>query len=134
MPAIEDDYVTQAQKAIKSLTKKPNGDFILTTNQLRNLLSLSAQILDEAESVSEDTIPEKLKDKVQYLRVRIVYQAGKSQEKVEGEIKFPVKEFVEKANLISAINEIRDRRDKLIRFCRYMEALVAYRKYLDPKD
>lgn len=38
------------------------------------------------------------------------------------------------AKLLEALEGIGDSRDGLLRFCRYMEALAAYKKYLDPKD
>lgn len=125
MPMIQEEYVDQAKKVIEELPKNKNGDFLLTTNQLRNLLSLTAQIFDEAETDSSPKIAPSLKDKVQYLRVRFIYQAGREPS---------VHAFVQKAKLLEALAEVGDSRDKLITFCRYMEALVAYKKYLDPKD
>jgi CRISPR-associated protein Csm2 len=125
MTVIQDDYVKQAERVISGLPKNRFGDFELTTTQLRVLLSLTAQLFDEAQQSTEPTLPPLLQDKVQYLRVRFVYQSGREPK---------VKTFVENAKLLDALEEIGDRRDKLLRFCRYMEALVAYKKYLDPKD
>jgi CRISPR-associated protein Csm2 len=128
MPAIETDYVAQAKRVMESLRptdregREKGG---LTTSQIRNLLSLTSQIFDEAEGVSGDVIPQGLLDKVQYLRVRFVYQAGREP---------AVSAFVQEAKLLSALEEIKTSREKLIEFCRYMEALVAYKKYLDPND
>lgn len=128
MPAIETQYVDQAERVIKGLPwdrwAKSDKDR-LTTSQLRNLLSLTAQIFDEAQQSPGDTIPKPLLDKVQYLRVRFVYQAGREP---------AVKTFVMEAKLLEALSDIGDSRERLIEFCRYMEALVAYKKFLDPKD
>jgi len=125
MTVIDDDYVKQAERVISNLPKNRFGDFELTTTQLRVLLSLTAQLFDEAQQSTEPTLPPPLQDKVQYLRVRFVYQSGREPK---------VKAFVQKAKLLEALGEIGDSRDKLLRFCRYMEALVAYKKYLDPKE
>lgn len=125
MTVIQDDYVKQAERVISGLPKNRFGDFELTTTQLRVLLSLTAQLLDETQQSTEPTLPPPLQDKVQYLRVRFVYQSGREPK---------VKTFVQNAQLLDALEEIGDSRDKLLRFCRYMEALVAYKKYLDPKD
>jgi CRISPR-associated protein Csm2 len=125
MTVIQDDYVSQAERVISGLPKNRFGDFELTTTQLRGLLSLTAQLLDETQQSTEPTLPPPLQDKVQYLRVRFVYQSGREPK---------VKTFVRDAQLLDALEEIGDSRDKLLRFCRYMEALVAYKKYLDPKD
>jgi CRISPR-associated protein Csm2 len=125
MTVIEEDYVAQAERVIVGLPKSQRGDFRLTTTQLRGLLSLTAQLFDEAELSVEPDLSPALRDKVQYLRVRVVYQAGRVPE---------VREFVSNAKLLEALAEIGESRDNLLRFCRYMEALAAYKKYLDPKD
>jgi CRISPR-associated protein Csm2 len=125
MTVIQDDYVKQAERVISGLPKNRFGGFELTTTQLRVLLSLTAQLLDETQQSIEPTLPPPLQDKVQYLRVRFVYQSGREPK---------VKTFVQNAQLLDALEEIGDSRDKLLRFCRYMEALVAYKKYLDPTE
>ena len=125
MAVIEKGYVKQAEQVISALPKNRRGDFELTTTQLRGLLSLTAQLFDEAELSLDSVLPQPLQDKVQYLRVRFVYQAGRDK---------AVKDFVTRAKLLDALQEIGDSREDLLRFCRYMEALVAYKKYLDPKD
>jgi CRISPR-associated protein, csm2 family len=54
-----------------------------------------------------------------------IYEAGREPS---------VKKFVEEAQIIEQIDKIKADKDKLILFCLYMEALVAYRKYLGGKD
>lgn len=125
MTVIDDDYVRQAERVISGLPKNRSGDFELTTTQLRVLLTLTAQLFDETQQASGPTLPRALQDKVQYLRVRFVYQSGREPK---------VKAFVQQAKLLDALEEIGDSRENLLRFCRYMEALVAYKKFLDPKD
>ncbi len=44
-----------------------------------------------------------------------------------------VKDLIEKAQILEALKEIKDR-ETLQRFCRYMEALVAYFKFYGGKD
>jgi len=125
MPAIDTQYVDQAERVIRGLPTNHRGDYYLTTNQLRNLLSLTAQIFDEAQQLQGDELPKGLLDKVRYLRVRFVYQAGRES---------AVMAFVKQAKLLEALAEIGESRERLIEFCRYMEALVAYKKYLDPRE
>jgi CRISPR-associated protein Csm2 len=125
MSVIESDYVSQAERVIRGLPKDKKGKFDLTTSQLRGLLSLTAQLYDEASLDTRPELSDSLQDKVQYLRVRFVYQAGRERS---------VKSFVEQAKLLEAIREIGSSREKLLKFCHYMEALVAYKKFLDPKD
>lgn len=103
MSVIQDDYVKQAE-VIRGLPKKKNG-FELTTTQLRVLLSLTAQLFDEAQQSANPTLPRQLKEKVQYLRVRFVYQSGRED---------AVKTFVRNAKLLEALEGIGDSRDGLL--------------------
>ena len=53
--------------------------------------------------------------------MRMVYEAGREPS---------VKTFIEEARLMKVLDEVGDSRERLITFCHYMEALVAYRKFL----
>ncbi|MCE2259459.1 type III-A CRISPR-associated protein Csm2, partial [Streptococcus thermophilus] len=70
---------------------------------------------------------------VSYLRVQFVYQSGRNSVRVNRQTFFPVKDLVEKGQILEALKEIKDR-ETLQRFCRYMEALVAYFKFYGGKD
>lgn len=124
----DENYVDKAEKAIKNLKRnerdKRNPDaFLLTTSKIRNLLNLTSNLYDESNS--KDYC--RLKDKVAYLRVQFVYQAGRE---------FSVKNLVEEADILRALQEVQQMKNKetLQRFCRYMEALVAYFKFYGGKD
>jgi CRISPR-associated protein Csm2 len=130
----EETYVSEAEEVIKALAKKEfkvinnekkgkNNTDVLTTNQLRQLLSLTSVIYTEAQSSDFDQII----DRLAYLRVQFVYQSGRNS---------AVKKLVELADILSLLKRVQDNKDKkeLIRFCRYMEALVAYFKYYGGRD
>lgn len=110
----EKNYVDQAEQVILSLYRK-NKNFVLTTSQIRKILSLTSALFDEARLKPFD----QLQNKLAYLRVQIVYQVGRKNE---------VRDFVEKSQLLQALKEVTDTKSLLL-FCRYMEALVAYFKY-----
>lgn len=118
----EDNYVDKAEQVINSLIRKKNkqNTFILKTSKIRKLLSLTSTLYDESRVREYD----ELKEKILYLRVQYIYQAG---------LEFSVKDLVIKGEIIEALNEIKDR-ETLQRFCRYMEALVAYFKFYEGKD
>ena len=65
-----------------------------------------------------------LADKIAYLRVQFVYQSGRET---------AVKDLVKKAEILDILKEINNK-ESLQRFCRYMEALVAYFKFYGGKD
>ena len=120
----DDNYVDKAENVINSLKrirKKNNFDtFFLTTSKIRKLLSLTSTLYDESRVREYDD----LKDKIAYLKVQYIYQAGKEPS---------VKDLVIKGEIIEALNEIKDR-ESLQRFCRYMEALVAYFKFYEGEE
>ena len=117
----DENYVDKAERAISLLEKDNKGNYLLTTSQIRNLLSLCSSLFDE------------LINDVSYLRVQFVYQSGRNSVKVNRQTFFPVKDLVEKGQILEALKEIKDR-ETLQRFCRYMEALVAYFKFYGGKD
>jgi len=45
-----------------------------------------------------------------------------------------VKKFVEKAGILKILKSINGNKENFLTFCRYMEALVAFRKYHGKKD
>ena len=121
----DDNYVDKAEKVIKSLNRNTrnfrNPDaFFLTTTQIRNLLNLTSNLF--AESKIREY--KELADKIAYLRVQFVYQAGREPS---------VKDLVRKAEILAALKEVNNK-ESLQRFCRYMEALVAYFKFYGGKD
>ena len=121
----DDNYVDKAEKVIKSLnhTKDHRNNkikFFLTTTKIRNLLNLTSNLFDESKVRSY----KELADKIAYLRVQFVYQSGRET---------AVKDLVKKAEILDILKEINNK-ESLQRFCRYMEALVAYFKFYGGKD
>ena len=118
----DDNYVDKAEKVSNSLIRKKNNPivFILKTSKIRKLLGLTSTLYDESRVRDYND----LKDKILYLRVQYIYQAG---------LEISVKDLVIKGEIIDALNEIKDR-ESLQLFCRYMEALVAYFKFNEGKE
>ena len=118
----DDNYVDKAEKVIKSLNRNKRDPklFLLTTSKIRNLLNLTSTLFDESK-VKEY---KDLADKNAYLRVQFVYQSGRETS---------VKDLVKKAEILDILKEINNK-ESLQRFCRYMEALVAYFRFYGGKD
>ncbi len=121
----DDNYVDKAENVIKSLnhTKDHRNNkikFFLTTTKIRNLLNLTSNLFDESKVRSY----KELADKIAYLRVQFVYQSGRET---------AVKDLVKKAEILDILKEINNK-ESLQRFCRYMEALVAYFRFYGGKD
>lgn len=129
MQVNEQNYVDTAEKVIVNLKnlKDKNGRMIqmVTTSKLRNLLTLTADIYNEVINQSEDRLNEEICARIEYLRVRFLYEAGREPS---------VKNLVEKADLLTVLKNIRGSRKSYILFNRYMEALVAFHKYYGGRE
>lgn len=109
-------------KTKKNQRGKPIG--LLTVSQIRNLLAMSADILNEVLEYPEENLSEELLDRVSYLIVRFYYEAGRDEK---------VKSFIETAKLLPFLKGIKTRK-QYIQYYQYMEALVAFHKYHGGKD
>lgn len=121
------NYVDLAEKVIvKDLERDKRGNFRLTNSKIRNLLSLVNNLYTDVIRTggSDEKLSEAIEGKIQYIRLRFVYEAGREKS---------VKDFVEKADIIKHLQRIETRSDLLL-FCRYMEALVAYHKFNGGRD
>ena len=125
----EENYVSKAENVIKRVKdkfaqsekkRKSKENDKLTISKIRNLLSLTSAMYDELQTKEFDDLLERKN----YLIVQLDYQSGREN---------AVRVFVEEAELILALKEC-DTKEKLIRYCRYMEALVAYFKYYGGED
>lgn len=124
-----ENYVSHAESVIKKLIDENGKNKLLTTSKIRKLLAMISDMYAKAKRLKSSTLNSDLVVKIQYFKMRTIYEAGREQGKEK-----PVKSFVEEAQLIEQIDKIKTDKDKLILFCLYMEALVAYRKYLGGKD
>lgn len=123
MKITEQNYVDEAERVIKKLCQKKdkNGKpVIVSTSKLRNLLSMTADIYNEVMRQTSQELAEDICNRITYLRVRFIYESGRDEN---------VRDLVEQAELLDCLQEIKGERKRYILFSRYMEALVAFRKY-----
>jgi CRISPR-associated protein, csm2 family len=121
----DENYVSQAEAVIKRLIDENGKNKILTTSKIRKLLAMISDMYTKAKRLKSNTLNSDLLTKLQYFKMHTVYEAGRESS---------VKKFVEEAQLTDQIDKIKTDREKLILFCHYMEALVAYRKFLGGRD
>lgn len=124
----QQNYVDEAERVIQSMieTRRDGRQTMpLTTSKLRNLLSMAAGLKTDAQHSRETELSPDMQSRVQYLKMRIAYEAGREPK---------VKDFVERAGLLACVAEIGRDRQKLLLFCDYMEALTAYHKYYGGKE
>lgn len=118
----EDNYVKEAERVIRELN---SGNELLTTSKIRKLLAILSDIYTDTRHSREKELTSEIKSRIQYFKMRFVYEAGREKS---------VKAFWNIAQIEKQIDRIENDKKKLILFCHYMEALVAYRKFLGGKD
>lgn len=119
-PLSELNYVKKAENVINNLKKNKKGQLCLTTNKIRNLLTLINELYNKARFIKTDSIDSSMQGYIQYIKMRFVYEGGRDPN---------VKELIEKSNMLTYLDSIDNSKEKLLRVCHYMEALVAYHRY-----
>ena len=115
----KENYLDKAEKIIGDLQNSKNPKTgkpiaIVTTSKIRNLLSMSADIYNEVRLFRGTELDEAIKERIAYLRLRCLYEAGRE----------------ESVRLFANVKTKAD----YLEFSHYMEALVAWRKFLCGRD
>lgn len=122
---IGDDYVDEAEEIMARLMKNGRFKEKMTTSKIRNILSMVNDIYNCEFNRQEENLRDESNALLQRMRVRLVYEAGRTLE---------VKKFVEETNLLDIIKNVNGNRNKFLSLARYMEALVAYHRYFGGKE
>lgn len=129
MKLTEDNYVKTAENVILKLSKevdrRGNQNGLVTTSKIRNLLAMTAEIYNDVINSTDEHLSQETIGRINYLKIRFVYEAGR--EKL-------VRSLVDEAQILSCLDDINGSRKQFLLFSRYMEALVAYRKFYGQKD
>lgn len=113
--------VQDAKDLVEKKLEKRQGTTkpIITTTQLRKFLSAVNLLTNRIEMFPDEELSSELINEIQYLRVKLAYQAGRFN---------PVKDFAEKSKLDEEIQKIKTKREYMA-LARYLEAVVAYHKF-----
>jgi CRISPR-associated protein Csm2 len=98
-----------------------NASRLLTTTTLRSIYALIMNIYVKIRTPQEY---EDAKPDIQYLKVRMAYEAGREDS---------VKNFLNDTHLRSLVDGVTSY-EQFMLYCRYAEALVAYFKFFGGKD
>ncbi|MBQ9869320.1 MAG: type III-A CRISPR-associated protein Csm2 [Ruminococcus sp.] len=120
------NYVKQAETVMGCLFNENNGKYVITSSQMRNIHSLIMGLYDSVRLNPEEQLDEETKSQIQYVKMRIVYIAGRDKANNKNSV---IEKFLNRSELLNYIDSIGSSRDDLILVCRYMEALVAYHKF-----
>ncbi|TFZ15919.1 type III-A CRISPR-associated protein Csm2 [Limosilactobacillus fermentum] len=125
----KENYVDEAEAVIKDFkqTSFKVGKNELTTSQIRNLLISTIPLYDAVRTRRSDSYD----DLIAAVRINAVYQSGRNQ---------AVKELVTSSGILDILDminfedDLKNKSEKILRFCKYMEAMVAYFEFYGGKD
>ncbi|PWM78245.1 MAG: type III-A CRISPR-associated protein Csm2 [Phascolarctobacterium sp.] len=128
------DIIAKAENAIKGIMVKDkfnNNVLLLKTGHIRKFLTSVNLVRDRIEvykmrSAEPDTLPPDLVAEVKFLKIKLLYLAGRE--------KNIVGPFVEKSGLIEMIDNIGDSTARFTEFAKYVQALGAFHKFYGGKD
>lgn len=95
---------------------------MVTTSKIRNLLSMAADIYNQVLDCKDNELPTELVSRIDYLRVRFIYECGRDEK---------TKDLIDEADLLSILKQINGDKNNYILFYHYMEALVAFKRYMN---
>jgi CRISPR-associated protein Csm2 len=130
------DFVDEAERVMRNpaLSEPDFKDkdsqkrrFKITTSKIRNFLSLVSEIYNTENTRTDNLLDEKSMKKIQMMRIRVLYDAGRDETEA-------VMKFVKVSNILNYIQDIGGDRQKFIDFAHYVEALVAYHRFLGGKE
>ena len=126
----DNNCVDKAENVIKNLVKGARKNFkgepdIVTTSKIRNLLAMNADIYNQVLTKSSEKLDDEICGRIEYLRVRFMYECGRAPK---------VNEFVQQAEILEILKEIKQSKKNYLLFSRYMEALIAFHKYYGGKE
>lgn len=128
------DIIAKAENAIKSIMVKDkfnNNVLLLKTGHIRKFLTSVNLVRDRIEvykmqGQEPDKLPPELVAEVKFLKVKLLYQAGREKNIVGA--------FVEKSGLVEMIDSIGDSTARFDIFAKYVQALGAFHKFYGGKD
>lgn len=122
---LPENFVDEAMNVMVGLLDHDRRKFDITTSKIRNILGMVIGIYNEEYARTDEELKPESVAAIQMARIGMIYEAGRDDK---------VKNFVERSKLIAYLKDIGTSREKLIRFTQYLEALVAYHKYLGGKE
>ena len=102
---------------------------LVTTSKIRNLLAMTADIYNQVLVCQEEVLSDDICGRIEYLRVRFMYEYGRDDSKER-----KVKNFIDKTNILVLLKEVGKTKHNYILFSKYMEALIAFHKYYGGKE
>ena len=123
----ETNYVDAALKSFAYFDDSRYKNKKITSSKLRSLYSMLCDIIKDENDKTGTQISSGCSAALKLLKIRIIYDMGRDE---------AVKIFIENTNLIAYLVHVEKnkKRDDFKLYCKYFEALVAFHRYLNPKE
>jgi CRISPR-associated protein Csm2 len=120
-------YVDDALKSFAYFDDPRYKNKKITSSKLRSIYSMLCDIIKDEKDTDSSCISDKCSAALRLLKVRIIYDMGRDES---------VKIFIENTNLIAYLVYVEKNKqsDDFKLYCKYFEALVAFHRYLNPKE
>lgn len=119
------NFAERAENIIKRYMNIVDYKEYISTTQLRALFSLLTEVREYVRMQNNSHFNEEMQGRIQYIKMRFVYAAGRKKERNEKEVKV----FMQLSGLMDCLDTIKDSVKQFELVCKYMEALVAYHKF-----
>ena len=113
------DYLDKAEKLMAELAGR------ISTSKIRRLYSMVTEIYNQEILSTEERLSPESTAAIGMMRVRFAYEAGRDEK---------VKDFISRSKLMNYLKDVGDSREKFMDFARYVEALIAYHKFLGGRE
>ncbi|MBQ9763065.1 MAG: type III-A CRISPR-associated protein Csm2 [Phascolarctobacterium sp.] len=110
------------ERRVPKLTNSQIRKFLTAVNVVKNKVDMYL-----AKNNGIVGLPSELAAEIKFLRVNIIYQAAKDNSGA-------VKNFIMATNVDRIIDDIGNDANKFNKFCKYVEALVAFHKFYGGRD
>ena len=129
---LPEDYVDLAEKHMRQYMDRLAWNRRISTTKIRNLLGLLTDCYQSENRTTAEKIALESAEALDALHVRMINEIGRDKSNSNNN----VGPFVRETELLQYLAGVRGSRNRkaLLRFYHYMEALVAYHKYMGGKE
>ena len=117
---LNNNYTNNKGKTVRMLSKSQIRKFLTAFVMVTNKVEIAKRSQPKAKE-----IPVELVNEIQFLKVKLVYQAGRDDS---------VHAFIDESKLLQKIDAVGNSFERYQELANYMEALVAYHKFYGGKD
>ncbi len=121
--SFEETYADKALEVLKNI--KPYE--MISKAKIRSIYSILCDIIADEAGNSDNRILSKSVAALKLFRIHMIYDAGRDKN---------VKRFISETGVVGYLRDVEESagKEKFNLYCKYFEALIAYHRFLNPKN